>query len=192
MNHWARQGLTVVRLKGGDPFLFGRGGEEVLALAEAGVDFEVIPGLPSATSVPTTALIGLTHRGLASSVGFFTVRGSEDHHEPDWNAVMALDTVVFMMGVRRLPLIQKRLLARGKPPTTPLAILMEGTWESERKVITTLGALDPHDARLKSPAIILLGEVAQLPTWIQQAREARTSQRPDREVAIAASPEILA
>lgn len=182
MKYWARQGLTVVRLKGGDPFLFGRGGEEALALAEAGLDFEVIPGLPSATAVPSTALMGLTHRGIATSVGFFTARGAENEHEPDWDAVVALDTVVFMMGVRRLPLIQKRLLDRGKPPSTPLAILMDGTWATELQIITTLGTLDPCDPRLKPPGIIMLGEGVRLPTWIRKAREARLAQSPDRVV----------
>ncbi|MBC7324580.1 MAG: uroporphyrinogen-III C-methyltransferase, partial [Moorella sp. (in: Bacteria)] len=121
----ARQGKRVVRLKGGDPFVFGRGGEEALALKAANIPFEVVPGVTAAVAVPAYAGIPVTHRGLASSVAFIT--GNEDPGKENSTINLeglagSVDTLVFLMGMANLPLIVSRLLACGRPPLTPVAL----------------------------------------------------------------------
>jgi uroporphyrinogen III methyltransferase / synthase len=166
---YGRSGAEVVRLKGGDPFVFGRGGEEALALARAGVPFEVVPGVSAAVAVPAYAGIPVTHRGLAASAAVVT--GHEASDKPpgragvDWEALAtAADTLVILMGVGRLGAIVPRLVAGGRPPDTPAAIVERGTTPRQRVVSGPLADL-PELARradVRSPAVIVVGEVVRL------------------------------
>ena len=159
--HHARRGRLVVRLKGGDPFVFGRGGEEILACARAGVAVEVVPGVSAAVAVPAAAGIPVTHRGLASS--FAVVTGHEDPAKPesavDWERLAtAVDTLVILMGVGTLPRITARLLAAGRRADTPAAVIHRGTTEAEETVVGTLGDIAARAAQLQAPAVIVIGE----------------------------------
>src|SRR5260370_12892314 len=138
---YAQQGRLVVRLKGGDPFVFGRGGEEALALADAGIPFEIVPGVSSAIAVPAYAGIPVTHRDLATS--FTVVTGHEQRNNTsssvNWETLAALEgTLVIMMGVETLPYITQRLLAGGLQPNTPAAVIQQGTVAQQRIVTDTL------------------------------------------------------
>lgn len=159
----ARRAAVVVRLKGGDPFLFGRAGEEVEALARAGIDWEVVPGVTSAFGVPAAAGIPVTQRGLAASVTVVTGRvgepdGTDDH---DWAALSrAGGTLVILMGMATRRAIAAALMDGGRAPDTPVAVIARGTTPSQRVVRTTLKAL--ADVELGSPAVIVVGPVAAL------------------------------
>jgi uroporphyrinogen III methyltransferase/synthase len=163
----ARAGRTVVRLKGGDPFVFGRGGEEALVLAEAGVPFEVVPGVTAGVAAPAYAGIPVTHRETASGVAFVT--GHEDPAKPgsaiDWPALARFPgTLVFYMGVRTLPRIAERLVAEGRSPDEPVAVVERGTLPGQRTLLATLGDVAERAAeeKLRAPAITLVGAVARL------------------------------
>ena len=163
----AREGKTVARLKGGDPFVFGRGGEEALALAEAGVRFEIIPGVTSAFGVPLYAGIPVTHRDLASSV--FVVTGHEsagkDASGIDW-ASLAPDkgTLIFLMGTANLPAITKGLVANGRAPKTPAALIRWGTRAAQQTITAPLSEIADAaiGAGIKPPTILVVGEVVGL------------------------------
>ncbi len=159
----ARAGRTVVRLKGGDPFVFGRGGEEAQALRAAGCEYEIVPGVTAGVAAPAYAGIPVTQRGLASAVAFVT--GHEDPSKPetavDWAALAAFPgTLVFYMGVRQLPRIAEQLAAHGRDPGQPAAIVERGTLPEQRVLRTTLAALGEQDAR--APAVTVVGPVAAL------------------------------
>lgn len=163
----ARAGRHVVRLKGGDGFVFGRGAEEVLACAAAGVSATVVPGLSSSIAVPAAAGIPLTHRGL--SQGFAVVSGHVAPDDPastvDWDALATSGlTVVILMGVGQLAAITERLVAAGMSPTSPAAVIADGTLPSQQVVRSSLGRLAHEAARagIGSPAITVIGEVAGL------------------------------
>lgn len=162
----AQAGKRVVRLKGGDPFLFGRGGEELELLAEQGIDFQVVPGVTSALSVPAYAGIPVTHRDFCASLHIVTGHakaGSELHI--DFDALRRTGgTLVFLMGVSSLPKICQGLLEVGMEPSMPAAVVESGTLPSQRKVVSTLEKLPEkaRDARIKSPAIIVVGKVCGL------------------------------
>ena len=163
----AREGKRVVRLKGGDPFVFGRGGEEAEALAAAGVPFEVVPGVTSAVAAPAYAGIPVTHRSLASSVAFVT--GHEDPTkgapDVDWERLAtAVDTLVLLMGVGQLPQIVERLLAAGRASETPAAVIEWGTLPRQRTVVGTLGDIvaKVEEAGIGAPAVAVVGEVVRL------------------------------
>lgn len=163
----ARSGKTVCRLKGGDPFVFGRGGEEALALAEAGVPFEVVPGVTSAVAGPAYAGIPVTHRGLASSVTLVT--GTEDaakeHAAVDWAPLgKGRGTLVFLMGARNLAAIADALVRHGRAPSTPVAIVEWATYPFQVTVETTLDeARDPAFAQsIQPPVVVVVGDVAGL------------------------------
>nr|WP_092072708.1 uroporphyrinogen-III C-methyltransferase [Dendrosporobacter quercicolus]NSL48920.1 uroporphyrinogen-III C-methyltransferase [Dendrosporobacter quercicolus DSM 1736]SDM48641.1 uroporphyrinogen III methyltransferase / synthase [Dendrosporobacter quercicolus] len=172
----ARAGKTVVRLKGGDPFVFGRGGEEALALVENGLPFEIVPGITSAVSVPAYAGIPVTHRGIA--VSFAVVTGHEDPAKAEsgiqWDKLAtAVDTLVFLMGVENLPHITDRLIAHGRPATTPAAVIRWGTKPEQRVLVTTVGqaAQAVAEQGFKPPAIFVVGEVVRLRSqlaWFDQ------------------------
>jgi len=155
-----RTGALVVRLKGGDPFVFGRGGEEAEALAAAGVPFEVVPGISSAIAVPAYAGIPVTHRGVSTS--FTVVTGHTRHavdKDVDWSAVAAAaGTIVVLMGFGHRQLIAQRLLAAGRAPHTPVAVIAGGTRNDQRTVRTTLAAL--ADVDVDPPVLMVIGEVA--------------------------------
>lgn len=172
---WARKGKRVVRLKGGDPFVFGRGGEEALALRQAGIPFEVVPGISSAIAVPSAAGIPVTHRGLASSFGVFA--GREADHGPsteiDWEAAARVHTAVFLMGVQRLPHIIEQLRLRGRSMETPVAVIERGTLPEQRVVAGVLTDIVARvrEVGISSPAVIVVGEVVSmhetLMPWLQ-------------------------
>ena len=165
--NYARQGYLVVRLKGGDPFVFGRGGEEALALAAAGIPFEVVPGISSAIAVPAAAGIPVTHRGLATSVTVVT--GHEQHgidsSTVEWERLaLTGGTLVILMGVEALPHISQRLLSAGLASDTPAAVIQQGTLPGQRVVTAPLAhiAEQAREAAIKSPAVIIIGEVVAL------------------------------
>jgi uroporphyrinogen III methyltransferase/synthase len=163
----ARRGLTVVRLKGGDPFVFGRGGEEAETLAAAGIPFEVVPGVTAATAVPAYAGIPLTHRAYAATAIALTIGHEGDVRQPhhvDWAAVAHADTIVLFMAVKHLAECTSELIAHGKPATTPAAAIRWGTTAMQETLVATLGTLAERAAAtgLKPPALIVVGEVVRL------------------------------
>jgi uroporphyrinogen III methyltransferase/synthase len=162
----ARRGLHVVRLKGGDPFIFGRGGEEAMALRAAGIPFEVVPGVSAGHAVAAYAGIPLTHRGISSSVAFVTGHECAGSPRPvRWEDVArAADTVVVFMGASRLPQIVERLLEAGRSPDTPIAVIERGTLASQRTRVATLATIRARVAEepVRSPALIVVGEVVAL------------------------------
>jgi uroporphyrinogen III methyltransferase/synthase len=163
----ARTGATVVRLKGGDPFVFGRGGEEALALRAAGIRFEVVPGVTAGVAASAYAGIPVTQRGLASAVAFVTGHEDpgKDERALDWDALAAFPgTLVFYMGVRRLPAIAAALLAAGRDGAEPAALVEAGTLPAQRTLAATLATLAETAAReqVRAPAIAIVGPVAAL------------------------------
>lgn len=161
----ALKGGRIVRLKGGDPFVFGRGGEEVLALKEAGLPFEIVPGLTAGITVPAYAGIPMTHREMSRSITFITasVKQQEQYALP-WKALAELQgSVAFYMGCRVIPEIATHLIEEGLSPSTPAAILSEGTLPSQRKLVATLGEFVPGFTDYKSwaPGLFVVGEVVQ-------------------------------
>ena len=171
----AKEGKKVVRLKGGDPFLFGRGGEEALYLGEEGISFEVVPGVSAALGVSAYAGIPLTHRGMASSVVFLT--GHEDFEKEtsaiDWQAVSRIDTIVIYMGVSNLPKVVQSLLQAGKLGDTPVALVQSGTTASQRILIGTLQTIvkEAEQEAFRPPMLTLIGEVVRLApqlNWVEK------------------------
>ncbi|MCK7606381.1 uroporphyrinogen-III C-methyltransferase [Geobacillus stearothermophilus] len=163
----AQQGKTVVRLKGGDPCVFGRVGEEAEVLAKAGIPFEIVPGVTSGIAVPAYAGIPVTHRDYADSVAIVSGHRSE---QVDWEALSrGCDTILVYMGAANLPDICGRLMAAGKPSDTPAAVIEWGTTERQRTVAAPLATL-PVEARkagISHPAIIIIGDVVRLRETIQ-------------------------
>jgi len=163
----AQQGRRVVRLKGGDPFVFGRGGEEADALAAAGIPFEIVPGVSAAVAVPAYAGIPVTHRGTASSFAVVTGHEDEDkaHASVDWaRLATAVDTLVILMGARGLPRITRALLDGGRRPDTPVALIRWGTTDAQ---VTLVGRLDEigalaEAAQLAPPVVAVVGDVVAL------------------------------
>ena len=160
----AREGKFVVRLKGGDPFVFGRGGEEAIACAAAGVPVLVVPGVTSSIAAPALAGIPVTHRGVAHE--FTVVSGHVAPDNPaslvDWPALGRLrGTIVVLMGLKNLPLIAERLIAEGRAASTPVAVVQEGSTDHQRTLRSTLAevAADTAAAGLRSPAVVVVGEV---------------------------------
>jgi uroporphyrinogen III methyltransferase / synthase len=158
----ARRGQLVVRLKGGDPFIFGRGGEEAEALHAAGIPFEVVPGVTSAIAAPAYAGIPLTHRDLASSVAFVTGHPAKEISDIDWRALVGVSSLVFLMGVKRLPEIVARLVKLGRDPETPIAVVRYGTWPAQETVTGTLHDIVARAQGMRSPAVIVVGDVVRL------------------------------
>ncbi len=157
----ARSGRRVVRLKGGDPFVFGRGGEEAEALRAAGIPFEVIPGVSSALAVPAWVGIPLTHRECAANFAVVTghrKRGMQGASQ-DWEALARMDTVVVLMGMRNLPQISAELISAGRAPTTPVAVIQWGTTPRQKTVTGTLADIARRASELSSPAVVVIGEV---------------------------------
>jgi uroporphyrin-III C-methyltransferase len=146
-----RDGLEVVRLKGGDPYVFGRGGEEAIALAEAGVAFDVVPGVSALAAVPAAAGIPLTHRGVADRVRFHTGHAASDGVEGE--------TVVTFMGLQNLPRVVDGLLAEGWDATTPAAVVSRGTLPDQQVVVAELAELPEAAAGLPGPALVIVGDV---------------------------------
>ncbi|MCW4024451.1 MAG: uroporphyrinogen-III C-methyltransferase [Candidatus Bathyarchaeota archaeon] len=162
----AQAGGNIVRLKGGDPFIFGRGGEEAEALAEAGIEFEIVPGVSSSVAAPMYAGIPLTHRDYAASVAIITGHRAGDAEKPvDWVKISnAVDTMVVLMGVESLDGIVGKLLDGGVNPEKPVAIVQSGTYPEQRTLISTLGTIikEAQEHDIKPPSVIVIGEVANL------------------------------
>jgi uroporphyrin-III C-methyltransferase len=159
----ALQGLTVVRLKGGDPFMFGRGGEEMSACRAAGVECQVVPGVTAALAASALAGAPLTHRSLAQSVTFVT--GHAAHGEPDldWPALArGNQTVVIYMGLSTAGLIAGRLLAAGRDAATPALVVINASRDNEQRLTTTLGELGQSVQSLSGPALLMIGEAMAL------------------------------
>ena len=160
----AQEGKFVVRLKGGDPFVFGRGGEEIIACAEAGVPVMVVPGVTSSIAAPALAGIPVTHRGVAHE--FTVVSGHVSPDNPaslvDWPALARLrGTLVVLMGMKNLSAIASRLIAEGRSSSTPVAVVQEGSTERQRSLRSTLGSIaaDVQAAAIGHPAVVVIGEV---------------------------------
>jgi len=161
----AQRGQRVVRLKGGDPFVFGRGGEELQALAEAQINFSVIPGITAALGSAAYAGIPLTHRDYAHSVSFVTGHAQSDGQEPDWRALAKNGTTaVFYMGLARLDHIVEKLLAHGAPGARPAALIAQGTTADQRVITATLADICEASSRakLESPTLLVVGDVVAL------------------------------
>lgn len=162
----ARRVSLVVRLKGGDPVLFGRGGEEAEYLASQGIPFEVVPGVTAGLSVPMAAGIPVTHRDYSANVALVTGhrRDDKDTKEVDWGALAKLDTLVFFMSVGKLPEIAQKLIAHGCDPDTDAAIIQMAYWPGEEVVVGTLGTLPQlaEEAGIKPPATIVIGKVVRV------------------------------
>jgi uroporphyrin-III C-methyltransferase len=183
----AQAGLNVVRLKGGDPFVFGRGGEETLACYQAGIPFEVVPGISSAIAVPAYAGVPVTFRRLSASFAVFT--GHEDPAKPDtqvdYAALAKIDTLVLLMGVSRLPQIIERLIAAGLSPDTPAVCVAWGTTPRQRVIEGTAATISElvAQAGFDAPATTILGAVAGLPAeglrWFDTMQAAHTEAIPN-------------
>ena len=162
-----KAGHTVARLKGGDPFIFGRGGEEAEVLKEAGVEFEIVPGVTSAIAAPAYAGIPLTHRKHTATVAFVTGHEdpTKDESNIDWSKISTgIGTLVFLMGIKNLPMIVKRLVENGRSPQTPAALVRWGTTTGQETVVGTLETIvdTARNAGIKPPAIIVVGDVVDL------------------------------
>ena len=174
----AHSGKQVVRLKGGDPFIFGRGGEEIEELVRYGVDFEVVPGVTAASGVSAYAGIPLTHRDYAQSCTFATGHLKNGTADLDWHALARPNqTVVIYMGVGALPEIARQLVEHGVSPAIPAAAIQHGTRREQRTVVATLTTLANAiaDAGLRPPALLIVGNVVRLHSrldWFQKQRDA--------------------
>ncbi len=158
----ARAGKSVVRLKGGDPFVFGRGGEECQALAEAGIRYEVIPGVSSVIAVPAYAGIPVTQRGVTTSFTVIAGHTSGADSDVDWDAIPRNGTIIFVMGVEHMPQIVLSLITRGYSPKTPAAVIEKGTTPNQVVVTATLADIVEKAAHLQPPSILIVGEVVRL------------------------------
>lgn len=166
-----QRGRVVVRLKGGDPFVFGRGGEECQALAEAGVHYELIPGISSALAVPAYAGIPVTHRDFVSS--FTVVTGhvrDVTYGQRQWAALPTTGTLIILMGVNNLPCIAQSLIENGRSCATPVAVIQAGTTAGQKSITSTLGDIHLYRDEIKPPATVVIGEVVNLAAqlaWFQ-------------------------
>ncbi|OHD97975.1 MAG: uroporphyrinogen-III C-methyltransferase [Sulfurimonas sp. RIFCSPLOWO2_12_FULL_36_74] len=164
---------NVVRLKGGDPFVFGRGGEEAQYLYERGIKFEIIPGITSAISAPAYAGIPVTHRGVA--VSFRVVTGHESPHKKEsqipWDTFKTDDTIVFLMGLHNLPKISKKLMEIGKAKDYPCAVISKGTTKEQSVVVGTLENIVQKTKDVPTPALIVVGKVVELREQLQWFEE---------------------
>ncbi len=162
-----RRGRRVVRLKGGDPFVFGRGGEEAFALARAGVSFELVPGVSSIASVPASAGIPVTHRGVAQMVTAFA---ANDVEQLDARALAEIPgTLVAFMGGAVVGRLAQRLIDHGKPAATPAAVVSRGTTDDEQVAVAPLGAIGEVAREAPTPALVVIGEVVSLREAIRAA-----------------------
>jgi len=154
----------VVRLKGGDPFVFGRGGEEALYLKERGIAFEIIPGISSAISVPAYAGIPVTHRGISTAFKVVTGHISADKNSSNinWDDLKSDDTIVFLMGMKNLKTICAKLIELGKPKNYPVAVISKGSTSEQKVVVSDLEHITQKSKSLPRPALIVVGEVVTL------------------------------
>jgi uroporphyrin-III C-methyltransferase len=167
----ASRSKVVVRLKGGDPMVFGRGAEEWAFLAEHGIDVDIVPGISSAVSAPAVAGIPLTFRGVAAS--FAVVTGHcRDGENTAWEGYAGVDTLVVLMGVKNRACIAGRLITAGRAPDTPAAFVENGTTPREHVVVTTLGEVARGGVEVEAPAVFVIGEVVRLRARLAEAAPA--------------------
>ncbi|MHA2740942.1 uroporphyrinogen-III C-methyltransferase [Vibrio harveyi] len=177
MKGYAITGLTVCRLKAGDPFVFGRGGEEATYLAQQGINYEVVPGVTAALGCCAYAGIPVTHRQVSRGVTLVTGRNCNDASEPNWSVLATIDhTLIFYMGLHKAEAIADNLIAHGLAPDTPCAIVSNGTRENQNKIVTTLAGLYETCKTQKPPlpAIIVVGDVVSLSQsleWFESTAE---------------------
>ncbi|MFZ3577474.1 uroporphyrinogen-III C-methyltransferase [Virgibacillus sp. DJP39] len=166
---YASQGKVVTRLKGGDPFIFGRGGEEAEVLAKRGIPFEIVPGITSGSAAPAYAGIPLTHRNYSSSVAFVSgVTKTGEELDKYWeHLAKGVDTLCVYMGVKNLPDICEQLIRHGRNPSTPIALVHWGTTESQQTVTGTLETIIEKASKMKNPSMIIIGEVVTLREKLQ-------------------------
>lgn len=159
--HYAKLGKTVVRLKGGDPFVFGRGSEEGAYLTQHGVSYAVIPGISSCIAGPAAAGIPVTHRGISAGFCVFAGQEGEANHLPEshWQAAALIGTAVFLMGVSRLSKILEKQRQYGRPENTPVALIASATYPEQKVVTGTLATIESLVSEILPPAIIVIGEV---------------------------------
>ena len=167
----AKRHRCVVRLKGGDPFVFGRGSEEAEALAKAEISFEVIPGLSSAYAVPAYAGIPMTHRGISHSFSVVTGHRALGESKADLEALVGAETLVILMGMSRIGEISRRLIDAGQPPHTPAAVVSQGCTHRQKTVLGTLSTIAERAGHLPAPAIIVIGQVVHLHQTIKWREE---------------------
>jgi len=158
----AREGKIVVRLKGGDPFVFGRGGEECQALAQAGIRYEVVPGVSSAIAVPAYAGIPVTQRGVTTAFTVVAGHTGGTDSDIDWGAISKIGTIIFLMGVEHLPEIAEKLVGHGRSVDTPVALIREGTTQNQLVVSGTLENIVEKARDIRPPAVLIVGEVVRL------------------------------
>ena len=173
----AKNNTVVVRLKGGDPLVFGRGSEEAEALGRAGISFEIVPGLSSAYAVPAYAGIPMTHRNMSRSFTVVTGHTALGGDEIDWQAIQGAETLVILMGMKRIREITRRLIEAGRSEQTPAAVISEGCTDRQQTVLATLSTIAERASHLPAPAIIVVGEVAGLHGTIQWRDEVNTAAR---------------
>jgi len=171
----AHTNAVVVRLKGGDPFIFGRGGEEMAELVQAGIPVEVVPGITSGIAAPAYAGIPLTHRGYSSSVTFVTGHESVGKYRPqiNWQALShGSETIVVYMGVQNLPYILEQLQTAGRPPGTPIALVRWGTLPEQQLLVGTLSTIlaQVETTGFEAPAIVVIGDVVNLHQLLSTSR----------------------
>jgi uroporphyrin-III C-methyltransferase/precorrin-2 dehydrogenase/sirohydrochlorin ferrochelatase len=174
----ARQGKFVVRLKGGDPFVFGRGGEEMIACAQAGIPVLVVPGITSAVAVPASAGVPVTHRGVSQDFHVISVHVAPDDPKStvDWPGLArSHGTLVLMMAVERLAKVAEALVRDGRPPETPVMVVQDGTLPTQRAVIASLATVADRvsAAGIRPPAIIVVGDVVRVGQEVQMVRAER-------------------
>jgi uroporphyrinogen III methyltransferase/synthase len=158
----AGEGKIVVRLKGGDPFVFGRGGEECQALAAAGVRYEVVPGVSSAIAVPAYAGIPVTQRGVTTAFTVVAGHTGGSESDIDWASISRIGTIVFLMGVEHMSAIVHQLIVHGRSSDTPVAVIREGTTENQFVVTGRLADIVEKAQGIRPPAILIVGEVVNL------------------------------
>ena len=158
----AQEGKVVVRLKGGDPFVFGRGGEECQALAAAGICYEVVPGVSSAIAVPAYAGIPVTQRGVTTAFTVVAGHTGASESDIDWGAISKIGTIIFLMGVEHLPEIVEKLIANGRSGSTPMALIREGTTQNQLVITGTLTDIIEKTRNIHPPAVLIVGEVVRL------------------------------
>lgn len=172
---YAKQGKDVIRLKGGDPFIFGRGGEEAAALVDNGVSFEIVPGITSGIAVPAYAGIPVTNRGISSSFAMITCHHQPGEQDPlDWKSLAkGIDTLAIYMGISNLPYICKQLISFGRSPDTPVAIIHWGTTIKQHTITGTLSLIVElaRKSNIKNPSMIIVGEVVRFREKLQWFNE---------------------
>lgn len=169
---YADQDKVVVRLKGGDPFIFGRGGEEAEVLRSHGIPFEIVPGITSGSAAPAYAGIPLTHRKISSSVTFISGYNPEKDTPEYWqNLSSSVETLCIYMGIKRFPSICERLLESGMSPDMPIGIIQWGTTDHQKTITATLGTITDRLHEVENPSMIVIGEVVRLREQLQWFEE---------------------